>query len=114
MQNFKQKIKISANSRIPHAENRSQNKRAARRYADYILMQSFSTACVVFYSTPLIAETSKADYVLFEASGLIKEGLIREWSRLSPDDIKALRAYLLAYVTGLAANSIFLYDRFVI
>ena len=49
---------------------------------------------------------------MFEASGLIKEGLIREWSRLSPDDIKALRAYLLAYVTGLAANSIFLDDFF--
>ena len=104
------KIKISANPRGPHAENRSQNKRAARRYADYILMQSFSTACVVFYSTPLITETSKADYVLFEASGLIKEGLIREWSRLSPDDIKALRAYLLAYVTGLAANSTFYFQ----
>ena len=107
-QNFKQKNQGFGKSTwfTVHAENRVQNKRAVRRYVDYIRNAIFLTACS-FHSTPFFAETSKADYVLFEASGLIKEGLIREWSRLSPDDIKALRAYLLAYVTGVAANSIF-------
>ena len=60
-----------------------------------------------------ISETSKVDYVLFEASGLIKDGLIREWDRLSGDDIKGLRAYLLAYVTAAPSMSNYVRERIV-
>ena len=59
------------------------------------------------------SETSKVDYVLFEASGLIKDGLIREWDRLSGDDIKGLRAYLLAYVTAAPSMSNYVRERIV-
>eukprot|EP00094_Tigriopus_californicus_P000138 TCALIF_00134-PA protein Name:"Similar to xpo4 Exportin-4 (Xenopus laevis)" AED:0.05 eAED:0.05 QI:354/0.88/0.9/1/1/1/10/107/1127 len=45
-----------------------------------------------------ILESSQAEYVLFEAAGLIKEGLIREWSSLGEPDVKGLRTYLLRYV----------------
>ncbi|GLH05442.1 Uncharacterized protein GBIM_11043 [Gryllus bimaculatus] len=45
-----------------------------------------------------ILESSSVDYVLFEAAGLLKEALIREWSLMQEDDIKSLRAYLLQYI----------------
>lgn len=45
-----------------------------------------------------ILEKSTSDYVLFEAAGLIKTALIREWSLLSDNDIISLREYLLSYL----------------
>ncbi|KAJ0183373.1 hypothetical protein K1T71_001349 [Dendrolimus kikuchii] len=45
-----------------------------------------------------ILEKSTSDYVLFEAAGLIKSALIREWSLLSDNDIISLREYLLSYL----------------
>ncbi len=53
------------------------------------------------------------DYVLFEASGLIKEGLIREWRTLCPDDVRALRAYLLQYVISRPVLSGYVRERLV-
>ncbi len=61
----------------------------------------------------LLSETSKVDYVLFEAAGLLKDGLIREWSLLAPDDIKGLRAYLLSYVIGNPVLSNYIRERIV-
>jgi hypothetical protein len=48
----------------------------------------------VFYS----AETSLVPYVLFEAAGLLKDALIREWSFLQEPDLISLRQYLLQYI----------------
>ncbi|CAK1585539.1 unnamed protein product [Parnassius mnemosyne] len=45
-----------------------------------------------------ILEKSTSDYVLFEAAGLIKSGLIREWSLLSKEDTCSIREYLLNYL----------------
>ena len=59
-----------------------------------------------------LLETSGNDYVLFEASGLIKDGLIREWKELSTTDIQALRGYLLQYIINRPSLSSFV--RFVI
>ncbi len=54
-----------------------------------------------------LLETSGNDYVLFEASGLIKDGLIREWKELSTADIQALRGYLLQYIINRPSLSSF-------
>lgn len=45
-----------------------------------------------------ILEKSSSDYVLFEAAGLLKAALIREWTLLSENDINSLREYLLNYL----------------
>ncbi|OAD58633.1 Exportin-4, partial [Eufriesea mexicana] len=45
-----------------------------------------------------ILETNTNDYIVFEAVGLIKIALIREWPLLSQTDISSLRNYLLRYV----------------
>lgn len=59
------------------------------------------------------SETSQVDYVLFEAAGLVKEGLILEWSTLSTDEIRALRTYLLQYVINHPNLSGFVRERIV-
>ena len=45
-----------------------------------------------------VLDTSHVDYVLFEAAGLLKDGLIREWNQIPKDELKHLRSYLLQYV----------------
>ncbi|XP_028157129.1 exportin-4-like isoform X1 [Ostrinia furnacalis] len=45
-----------------------------------------------------LLEKSSSDYVLFEAAGLLKSALIREWSLLSANDISSLREYLLNFL----------------
>ena len=58
-----------------------------------------------------LLEQSSSDYVLFEASGLLKEGLIREWSELPAEDVKGLRSYLLQYVISHPTLSAFVRER---
>ena len=58
-------------------------------------------------------ETSKVDYVLFEAAGLLKDGLIREWASLSNDEVKGLRSYLLSYVINHPTLSSYIRERIV-
>ena len=60
-----------------------------------------------------LLEQSKNNYVLFEASGLLKEGLIREWSELSASDIAVLRSYLLQYVINNPLLSAYVRERIV-
>ena len=45
-----------------------------------------------------VLDTSHVDYVLFEAAGLLKDGLIRELNQIPKDELKHLRSYLLQYV----------------
>ncbi|XP_022828362.1 exportin-4-like [Spodoptera litura] len=45
-----------------------------------------------------ILEKSTSDYVLFEAAGLLKAALIREWTLLTENDVSSLREYLLSYL----------------
>ncbi|VVC87758.1 unnamed protein product [Leptidea sinapis] len=45
-----------------------------------------------------ILEKSSSGYVLFEATGLIKSALVREWNLLSDSDLCSLREYLLSYL----------------
>lgn len=51
------------------------------------------------------------DYVLFEAAGLIKEALIRDWSLLQESDILSLRQYLLEYVLNHLSLASFVRER---
>ena len=60
-----------------------------------------------------LLETSKVDYVLFEASGLIKDALIREWNEIPAADIQGMRAYLLQYVINNPTCSGFVRERIV-
>ena len=60
-----------------------------------------------------ILETSEVDYVLFEAAGLIKDGLVREWRSVSKEEVAAMRAYLLAYVINRPALSGYVRERLV-
>lgn len=60
-----------------------------------------------------ILETCKVDYVLFEAAGLLKDGLIREWASLSNDEVKGLRSYLLSYVINHPTLSSYIRERIV-
>lgn len=45
-----------------------------------------------------ILESNTNDYIIFEAVGLIKIALIREWPSLSQTNISSVRDYLLNYV----------------
>lgn len=58
----------------------------------YILFLPFS------YLFPTPAETSKVDYVLFQAATAIMESVVREWILLEKTSIESLRAFLLTYV----------------
>ena len=60
-----------------------------------------------------ILETSAVDYVLFEAAGLIKDGLVREWRSVSKEEVAAMRAYLLAYVINRPTLSGYVRERLV-
>lgn len=46
------------------------------------------------------AETSKTEYLLFEAAILLRLGIIREWNTLSREDIIQLRRYILHYIVN--------------
>ena len=60
---------------------------------------SFSLLIFLFshlrFSSP---ETSKVDYVLFQAATAIMEAVVREWILLEKTSIESLRAFLLTYV----------------
>jgi hypothetical protein len=60
-----------------------------------------------------LLEHSANDYVLFEAAGLLKDGLIREWRDLPAEEVQGLRTYLLQYVIGRPTLSAFVRERLV-
>lgn len=56
--------------------------------------------CFLILKLPLFfpAETSKVDYVLFQAATAIMEAVVREWILLEKASIESLRTFLLTYV----------------
>ena len=60
-----------------------------------------------------LLETCKNDYVLFEASSLIKDALIREWRELPLEVIRDVRQYLLQYVVNRLDLAGFVRERIV-
>ena len=60
-----------------------------------------------------ILESSKVDYVLFEAAVLLKDGLIREWASLDQNEIREMRTYLLSYVINHPTLSSYIRERIV-
>lgn len=46
----------------------------------------------------LSSETSKVDYVLFQAATAVMEAVVREWILLEKGSIESLRTFLLTYV----------------
>jgi hypothetical protein len=60
-----------------------------------------------------LLETCKNDYVLFEASSLIKDALIREWRELPVDVVREVRQYLLQYLVNRLNLAGFVRERIV-
>lgn len=56
--------------------------------------------CLSVLKLPLFfpTETSKVDYVLFQAATAIMEAVVREWILLEKNSIESLRTFLLTYV----------------
>ena len=83
-----------------------------RQQAEQIFL-SFRKTKSPYHLCKQLLEQSKNNYVLFEASGLLKEGLIREWRELSAQDISQLRSYLLQYVVNNPLLSAYVRERIV-
>lgn len=83
-----------------------------RSAAESLFLQFRKTKCPYSMCKELL-ETSNNDYILFEASGLIKDALIREWKELDTRDVQGLRGYLLQYIINRPNVAAFVRERIV-
>ena len=63
-----------------------------------VYVKSLSSLFNICPLSPLLTETSKVDYVLFQAATAIMEAVVREWILLEKASIESLRTFLLTYV----------------
>lgn len=66
-----------------------------------LLIPLYLSPALYLSSPPLLLaspETSKVDYVLFQAATAIMEAVVREWILLEKTSIESLRTFLLTYV----------------
>ena len=66
---------------------------------------------IVPYLKFVFSDSCSSDLVLFEAAGLLKDALIREWSSVSDQDLKSLQSYLLNFVVQKTTLSAFVRER---
>lgn len=75
------------------------------------MFQILIVVIVLSLSCLSYSDTSGSDLVLFEAAGLLKDSLIREWTTVSDHDLKSLQAYLLNFVVQKTSLSAFVRER---
>jgi hypothetical protein len=84
-----------------------------QRHAAETIFLNFRKSKCPYQMCKELLETCKNDYVLFEASSLIKDALIREWRDLPMEVIRDVRQYLLQYVVNRLDLAGFVRERIV-